>query len=262
MLGRAADALRLGRAVDLERQLDVPLDGPPVEQDRSLEDHPVVAVEAGLRRRLAVDRHRARRSARSGRRRSAAAWTCRSPDGPISETNSPAPTVRSMPTSASTAGRPARAAAKTLETPEISTTGAGAPAGRRAAVHRHAPIGSTRRSWRSIHDSTTDHQQVDPDPQHRRDDDRRPQERRVQRVVLHPGDDLAGEAVLDQRRQLADDRADDRRRCGDPERREQVRARGRQAELAQDRAARRPRTSASARAPAGRRRAGRGARRS
>ena len=35
----------------------------------------------------------------------------------------------------------------------------------------------------------------------------------VERVVLHAGDDLAGQAVLDQRGQLPDDRADDRRRA-------------------------------------------------
>ena len=40
---------------DLERQLDVLLDRPPVEQDRRLEDHPVVAVPAGPLGRLAVD---------------------------------------------------------------------------------------------------------------------------------------------------------------------------------------------------------------
>ena len=38
------------RALDLERQLDVVLDRPPVEQDRRLEDHPVVAVAARLAR--------------------------------------------------------------------------------------------------------------------------------------------------------------------------------------------------------------------
>ena len=55
-------------AHQLQRQLDVVLDGPPVEQDRRLEDHPVVAVEPRLGGRLAVDLDRARRSGRSGRR--------------------------------------------------------------------------------------------------------------------------------------------------------------------------------------------------
>ena len=43
-------------AHQLERQLDVVLDRPPVEQDRGLEDHAVVAVTARPGRRLAVDR--------------------------------------------------------------------------------------------------------------------------------------------------------------------------------------------------------------
>ena len=43
---------------DLEWQLDVLLDRPPLEQDRRLEDHPVVAIEPRLARGLAVDRDR------------------------------------------------------------------------------------------------------------------------------------------------------------------------------------------------------------
>ena len=67
-VGRATAAL-LGRvAHDLERQLDVLGDRPPVHQHRRLEDHPVVAIEAGSRRRLAVDRTASRWSAGSGRR--------------------------------------------------------------------------------------------------------------------------------------------------------------------------------------------------
>ena len=185
------------------------------------------------------------------------------PDGPMSETNSPAATDRSMPTSAST--RPAAwpRGAKTFETPAISTTGrrrrmpgqpgVTAPCG--AAVRAAA-----RGGGRSASTPTTSRYTADPED--RRHDDGGPQVFGVQRVVLHAGDDLAGEAVLDERRQLPDDRADDRRRCGDPEPGEQVRPRGRQAELAQDRASATPRTSASARAPAGRRRAGRAGRRS
>jgi hypothetical protein len=41
---------------DLEGQLHVAADGPPVEEDGGLEDHPVVVIEAGLADRLAVDR--------------------------------------------------------------------------------------------------------------------------------------------------------------------------------------------------------------
>jgi len=52
--------LALGRrpASYFERQFDVPLDGPPVEQDGRLEHHPVIAVEPGPPRRLVVDRDR------------------------------------------------------------------------------------------------------------------------------------------------------------------------------------------------------------
>ena len=45
-----------------------PATRPPIEQDRRLEDHPVVAVARRLRRRLAVDRDLAWRLARRGRR--------------------------------------------------------------------------------------------------------------------------------------------------------------------------------------------------
>ena len=62
-----------------QRQLDVALDGAPLQQPGLLEGDAVVLVEAGLPGRLAVDRDRARRSARSGWRRCAAASTCRSP---------------------------------------------------------------------------------------------------------------------------------------------------------------------------------------
>ena len=56
---RPLRAVRLVLAQDLERQLDVVLDAPPVEQDRRLEHHPVVAVAAGLLGGLAVDLDRA-----------------------------------------------------------------------------------------------------------------------------------------------------------------------------------------------------------
>ena len=58
------------------------------------------------------------------------------------------------------------------------------------------------------------------------------------RVVLHRLEERAAEALADARRELADDRADDRGRGGDLERREQVRRRRRQPELPQDRPSR------------------------
>ena len=54
-----ARAVRRGAVVahQLERQLDVVLHRSPVEQDRRLEDDPVVAVAPGALGRLVVDRH-------------------------------------------------------------------------------------------------------------------------------------------------------------------------------------------------------------
>src|SRR5262245_59071177 len=53
-------AIGPGEALHLERQSDVGLDRPPVEQDGRLEHDAVIAVEAGLPGGLAVDRHAAR----------------------------------------------------------------------------------------------------------------------------------------------------------------------------------------------------------
>ena len=206
------------------------LDRPPVEQDRRLEDHPVVAVEARLVRRLAVDDDRPVRRRRQvaddpQQRRLAAARR------PMSDTNSPARSTGRCRRRAST--RPAAwpRGANTFETPAISTTGLAAIGlGHRAA----APLGPALVAHDEGLDAGDD-EQVHADPQDRRHDDRRPQVLGVEGVVLHAGDDLARQAVLDERGQLADDRADDRRRRRDPEAGEQVRARRRQPQLAQDR---------------------------
>ena len=56
----AASPLGLAHAHDLERELDVGLDRPPVEEDGCLEDHPVVAVSPGVACGLAVDLNPAR----------------------------------------------------------------------------------------------------------------------------------------------------------------------------------------------------------
>ena len=95
----------LRRPDDLERQLDVALR--PVRQSNRigrLEDHAVVTVPAGLGGGLAIDRHRARRSASSGRRRSAAASICRTPTGRSGRRTPRAASVRSMPSSALVVG--------------------------------------------------------------------------------------------------------------------------------------------------------------
>jgi len=52
-------ALGRGHAEDFQGQLDILADAAPVEQGGGLEDHTVVAVEAGLAGRLAVDLQRA-----------------------------------------------------------------------------------------------------------------------------------------------------------------------------------------------------------
>ena len=97
----------LSHPVQLERQLDVLGDRAPLEQPGLLERDAVVLVEPrGLAGRLAVDQDRARRSARSGWRSSRSSVDLPQPDGPISETNSPGATVRSMSTRASTASGP------------------------------------------------------------------------------------------------------------------------------------------------------------
>ena len=61
-------ALRLVGAHDLEREGHVLGDGPPLEQDRRLEDHPVVAIETRPGRGLAVDHDLASATAPRGRR--------------------------------------------------------------------------------------------------------------------------------------------------------------------------------------------------
>ena len=95
-------ALGLVPALQLQRQLDVLLDGAPVEQPGLLERHAVVLVEPGLGGRLAVDDAPSPTvgSIRLAIRRSSVDLP--QPDGPISDTNSPGATVRSTSTSAST----------------------------------------------------------------------------------------------------------------------------------------------------------------
>ena len=88
-------------AEHLERQRDVLRDGAPVEEHGVLEDDPVVAVDRACGARLAVDRTvPADGSTRSPITRSSVDLP--QPDGPISETNSPASTWRSMSCSAVT----------------------------------------------------------------------------------------------------------------------------------------------------------------
>ena len=106
-LHRARPPPRLVPTLQLERQLDVLRDGAPFEQARMLEGHAVVVVEPRLPRGLPVDDARRRSSARCRSAISRSRVDFPHPDGPISDTNSPGSTVRSMSTSASTAfGRP------------------------------------------------------------------------------------------------------------------------------------------------------------
>ena len=148
----------MARAVDLERQLDVALDAPPVEQDRCLEDHPVVAVAAGLRRRLAVDEDLAggRRGEVADDPQQGGLAAARRPDE-RDELAGPDRQVDAGQRLDGTSPLPARG--EDLGDARDLDDGRGVRAGRSAlgaetGVHGHAPIGSTRRSWRSTHDST------------------------------------------------------------------------------------------------------------
>ena len=97
---RSARALAVP-AEHLERQRDVLRDRAPVVEHGVLEDDPVVAVDPRLARRLPVDDDLAAvGSVRSPTIRSSVDFP--QPDGPIRETNSPASTSRSMPSSATT----------------------------------------------------------------------------------------------------------------------------------------------------------------
>ena len=116
-----------GAPDDLERQLDVALHGAPVEEHRRLEDHPVVAVEARLVGRLAVDRRPCPTWPRSGRRSSRSSVDLPQPDGTDrARRTRPGGSSRSMSLSASTrrsAGRARHALPpKILATPASSTT--------------------------------------------------------------------------------------------------------------------------------------------
>ena len=237
-------------AHQLERELDVVLDRPPVEQDRRLEDHPVVAIEAGPGGRLAVDLDRA-----GGRchevaddpqqGRLAAARRADQRD------ELPAPDLE---VDALERGRGRRVAGEDLVDaldPDDRSRPI-VPAHPSAAPGR--PRSATSSSARIITKNVT--------PSSDGDEDRRPQLLGAGDVLLVEVDDRPAEAVGDAARPLADDRPDDRRGRGDLERREQVRHRRRQAELPVRGRARRPRTSASARARAGPAPAGRGSSRS
>ena len=70
-------------------ELHVLLHGEPRQQREGLEDHGGLPVGAG--QRLAAEQHLARRSARSGRRCSAAAWTCRCRCGRAARRTRPRP---------------------------------------------------------------------------------------------------------------------------------------------------------------------------
>src|SRR6185312_13921246 len=79
-----------------------------------------------------------------------------------------------------------------------------------------------------------DDEEKEGDAEKRGDDVGRPQALRRARVVLVEVEDRAAEPVLDRRRQLADDRADDASRGGDLEGREKIWERGRDAQLPED----------------------------
>ena len=149
----------------------VVLDGPPVEEDGGLEDHPVVAVAARLLRGLVVD---AWTVPLDGAVRSP---TIRSrvdlpqPDGPISETNSPGRRRGRCPRGLSS--RPRSPRLNVLSTPASWTTGPegaavnGDPARRSSVVGLLGRTSHGRRPRRTTH-SIADDREVEDDPEHRR----------------------------------------------------------------------------------------------
>src|SRR5262249_50332092 len=149
------------------------------------------------------------------------------PDGPISDTNSPGSISRSIPCTAVVS--PNRFVTSLICTTLI----ADAPDGRRVdrsvrtAVRAEpvrpegddASVVSCEVLRRAPHDEFLRDQddEEEGDAEGRGDHVGRPEPGRLRRVVLAVVDDLPAEAVLDRRRQLADDRADDARRRGDLE---------------------------------------------
>src|SRR5215212_3156926 len=141
------------------------------------------------------------------------------PDGPISETNSHSPIVRSMPSSAWT---PPLSVPNVLSTPATRTTGrTWSAAGACSATGRRAVSVSREKRFDEANEPD------EAEAEDRADDDRCPQAFRPRRVVLVVVEQRAPESIGDPRRELADERADDRRRGGDAERREEVRHGGR-----------------------------------
>ena len=140
------------------------------------------------------------------------------PDGPISDTNSPRSTSRSISCSAVTPPLP-----KTFVRLLIETTEPSAAHTRRSGA-RCTTTFSARRTTRKK-----------PIPSSGGEEIRRPQTRRLEDVVLVEVEDRAAETVGDRGGLLADDRPDDARRRSDLQRREDVRKRGGNAKLPQNR---------------------------
>ena len=233
---------RLVPAEHLERQRDVLRDGPPVEQHGVLEDDPVVAVDARLRRRLAVDRDRA--------------------GGRLDEVADHAEERR--------LAAPGRAdqrdelAGLDLEVDLLERGDVAARERLRDVLDLDdrllGCVHAAHLRCAPDDDSLGEHDRdEEDDPERGRDDVRRPELLRLDRVVLVEVEDRAAEAGLEPGRQLADDRADDARGRRDPQRREDVRQRRRHPHLPEHGPAAGRVRCASARARSGRRTGGRAA---
>ena len=193
-----------------------------IQQPGLLERDAVVLVEPGLPGGLAAHPHGARRSAAPGRRPAAAASTCRSPDGPISETNSPAARVRSMPVERDDTARAGRERLADASLDGRPSSSRRPQRCRRRAAHRdRSPVARQR--------------EVEQADQARRDqaehggaEEGGVQLRRVAGGRLGVLDDQPADAAAGARGDLGDDRADHRGGRGQPERRDQVRDRRRQ----------------------------------
>ena len=169
-------------AEDLERQLHVVLDGPPVEEDGRLEDHPVVAVAAGPLGGLVVDADRARSTARSGRRRSGAGSTCRSPTGRSARRTRPGATSRSIPSRAFVT-TPIAAAERLVDAGEVDD----GRAGRRSAGAAVDGIGASVIGRRAPRSDVPWSAAAQDDPLDRDD-------REVEHDPEHPGTTIAAQS--------------------------------------------------------------------
>ena len=159
------------------------------------------------------------------------------PDGPISETNSPGRIARSMPSSALV--RPAGRLEDLVDAGDRRRPARCAVRARSSRPWPSQPVAAAGRPRSADQLGDPDRRGRTPGRAARRRGSRPTASPGALRVLLVEVEDRAPEPELAAARvPLADDRADDARRRGDLERREQVRQRGGHPELPEDRPAR------------------------